>query len=148
LDTDLTGSLPLQVKVELRGLDFKGLVQVIGKAATAARGELLGWTVRAIERRAMEARPGRWMNRGQLTRRVPVSRGTVPIRRTPVRDRIREATYNLGDRLRHRRPYPPAADRSVEAVRTACELATSLSYRAARHWCARLVLSLEGWAAG
>jgi hypothetical protein len=93
-DTGLTVSLPLRVKVDLRGLDFKGLVQAIGEAATAACSELLGWMVRAVERRAMEAQPDRWVNRGQQTRRVQVSWGTVAIRRTRVRDRITGATYS------------------------------------------------------
>jgi len=135
LDTELTVSLPLTVKVDLRGLDFKGLVQAIGEAAAAACSEMLAWMVRAVERRAMEAQPDRWINRGQLTRRVQVSWGTVPIRRTRVRDRITGATYNLGDRLLHWRPY---VRRSVEAVRTACELAASMSYRAAWHWWQRI----------
>jgi hypothetical protein len=52
LDAELTASLPLQVNVDLRGLDFHGLGQAIGKAAAAA------------------------------CRRAQVSRGTVPIRRT------------------------------------------------------------------
>ncbi len=130
LETELTVSLPWRVTVDLRGLDFKGLVQAIGEAAAAASSELLGWMVRAIERRGMEAQPDRWIHRGPLTRRVQVSWGTVPIRRTRVRDRTTGATYNLGDRLLHWRPY---VRRSVAAVRTACELATSMSYRAARH---------------
>ena len=134
-DTELTVSLPLTVKVDLRGLDFKGLVQVIREAADAACGELLGWMVRAVERRAIAAQPHRWVNRGPMTRRVQVSWGTVPIRRTRVRDRLTGTTYNLGDRLLHWRPY---VRRSVEAVRTACELAVSMSYRAARHWWQRL----------
>ena len=134
-DTELTVSLPLQVKVDLRGLDFKGLVQAIGKAADAACSELLGQMVRAVERRALAAQPHRWVNRGPLSRRVQVSWGTVPIRRTRVRDRITGATYNLGDRLLQWRPY---VRRSVEAVRTACELAASMSYRQARHWWQRL----------
>ena len=52
-DTELTVSLPLQVKVDLRGLDFKGLVQAIRKAADSACSELLGWMVRAVS-------GGRW----------------------------------------------------------------------------------------
>ena len=104
LDTELTVSLPLRVKVDLRGLDFKGLVQAIGEGAAAACGELLGWMVRAIERRAMEAQPDRWVHRGQLTRQVEVSWGTVPLRRARVRDRITGATYDLGDSLLHLRP--------------------------------------------
>jgi hypothetical protein len=135
LDTELTVSLPLQVKVDLRGLDFNGLVQAIRKTAATAGSELLGWMVRAIERRAMKAQPDRWINRGQQTRRVQVSWGSVPIRRTRVRDRITGATCNLGGRLLHWRPY---VRRSVEAVRTACELAASMSYRAARHWWQRM----------
>jgi hypothetical protein len=129
LGTELTLSLPRQVKVDLRRLDFKGLVQAMGKIATAACSELLGWMVRAVQRRAMEAQPNCWINRGPLTRRVEVSWGTVPIRRTPVRDRITGATHNLGDGLLHWRPY---VRRSAEAMRTACEPAASMSYRAAR----------------
>jgi hypothetical protein len=83
----------------------------------------------------MEAQPDRWINRGPQTRRVQVSWGTVPVRRTRVRDRLTGTTYNLGDRLLHWRPY---VRRSVEAVRTACELAASMSYRAARHWWQRM----------
>ena len=85
-DTELTVSLSLQVKVDLRELDFKGLAQAIREAVDAACGERLGPMVRAIERRAMAARPDRWVNRGQLTRRVQVSWETAPIRRTRVRD--------------------------------------------------------------
>jgi hypothetical protein len=50
-DTERTISLPLRVKVDLRRLDFNGPVQAIGEAATAASSELLGWMVRAVERR-------------------------------------------------------------------------------------------------
>src|SRR3972149_5130840 len=82
-DTELRVSLPLQVKVDLRGLDFNGLVQAIGKAAAATCSELLGWMVRAAERRAMEAQPDRWINRGQQTRRGQVGWGTGRIRRAP-----------------------------------------------------------------
>ena len=58
-------SLPVTVKVDLRGLDFNGLVEAIQKAAAAACREILGWMVRAIERQAMAAQPDRWINRGQ-----------------------------------------------------------------------------------
>ena len=85
-DTEVTVSLPLRVKVELCGLDIKELVQAIREAVDTACGERLGPMVRAIERRAMAARPDRWVNRGQLTRRVQVSWETAPIRRTRVRD--------------------------------------------------------------
>ena len=71
--TERTVSLPLRVKVNLRGLDFKGLVQALREAADAACGELLGQMVRAIERRAMADQPHRWVNRGPLSRRVQVS---------------------------------------------------------------------------
>ena len=56
-DTELTVSLPLQVKAELRGLDFKGLVQAVREATDAACSEPLGWMVRAVERRAVAAQP-------------------------------------------------------------------------------------------
>ena len=72
-DTELTVSLPLQVKVDLGGLDFKGLVQAIRMATDAACSELLGQMVRAIEQRAIAAQPHRWVNREPLTRRVQVS---------------------------------------------------------------------------
>ena len=129
-------SLPVTVKVDLRELDFNGLVEVIQKAAPAACSELLGWMVRAIERRVMEAQPDRWINCGLQTRRIQVSWGTVPIRWTWVRDRKTGTTYNLGDRLRDWRPY---VRRSAAAVRTACQLPVSMSYRAARHWWMRLI---------
>jgi len=91
--------------------------------------------VRGIERQAMEAQPDRRTPRGPQTRRIQVSWGTVPIRRTRVRDRETGTTYNLGDRLLNWRPY---VRRSVEGVRTACELAASRSYRAARYGWMRL----------
>jgi hypothetical protein len=75
-DTERTVSLLLQVQVNPRGLDFKGLVQATGNAAAAARSEMPAWMVRAIERRAMEAQPDHWINRGPLTRRVQVSWAT------------------------------------------------------------------------
>ena len=134
-DTELTVSLPLRVKVELRGLDIKELVQAIRETVDAPCGELLRPMVRAIERRAMAARPDRWVNRGQLTRRVHVSWGTVPIRGTRVRDRLTGATCSLGDRLLQWRPY---VRRSVEAVRRACELTVSMSFRAVCHGWRRL----------
>jgi hypothetical protein len=132
LDTKLTVSLPLQVKVDLRGLDFNRLVQAIGKAAAATYSELPAWMVRAAERRAMGAQPDRWINRGQLTRRVQGSWGTVPVRRTRVRDRITGATCNLGDRLLHWHPYAlPDGQRPQEAKPILRTQETTRTHRAA-----------------
>ena len=103
-DTELTVSLPLTVTVDVRGLDFKGLVEAIQGAAASSCTELLAWMVRAVERRALQGQPDRWINRGQQTRRVQVGWGTVHVRRTQVRERTTGVTYNLGDRLLHWRP--------------------------------------------
>ena len=134
-DTELTVSHPMVVSVRVVGLDFNGLVRAIAAEAKRACGELLGQAIRALERRAMAQQPGRWVNRGQPVRQVWVAWGRTAIRRTRVLDRNTGKTYHLGDRLLHWRPY---VRRSVEAVRTACELAASMSYRAARHWWQRL----------
>jgi len=134
-DTELTVSHPLRVKVDLRGLDFNGLVQAIAEAAAQACGELLGQVMRAVEREVIARQPGRWENRGQQTRTLRVSWGEVTIRRTRVRDRLTSKTYNLADRLLR---LAPRVRRGVSEVRTACELAAELSYRRARYWWERL----------
>jgi hypothetical protein len=134
-DTELTVSHPLQVKVDLRGLDFNGLVQAITEAAGRACEELLGQAMRAAERWAMAHQPGRWENRGQQKRMLRVPWGKVTIRRTRVRERGTGKSYNLADRLLGLRPR---VRRGVQAVRTACELAAELSYRRACHWWQRL----------
>src|SRR3989304_2867328 len=126
---------PMVGSVRVVGLDFNGLVRAIAAEAERACKELLGQAIRALERRVMAQQPGRWVNRGQPGRQGGVGWGRTAIRRTRVLDRNTGKTYHLGDRLLHWRPY---VRRSVEAVRTACELAASMSYRAARHWWQRL----------
>jgi hypothetical protein len=134
-DTELTVSHSMVLSVRVEGLDFNGLVRAITAEAERACRELLGQAIRALERRAMAQQPGRWVNRGQPVRQVWVAWGRTAIRRTRVWDRHTGKTYHLGDRLLRWRPY---VRRSVEAVRTACELAASMSYRAARHWWQRM----------
>jgi hypothetical protein len=134
-DSELTVSHPIVVTVTLEGLDFNGLVAAIRQAAARACGELLGRLMRGIERLAQSRTPQRWVNRGQATRRLRLPWGEVTVRRTRVRDRQTGRTYNLADRLLGLRPY---VRRGVEEVQTACELAVTLPYRAARHWWQRL----------
>jgi hypothetical protein len=134
-DTELTVSQPIMVTVALEGLDFNGVVAAIGAALAQAAGELLGRLLRAVERRAQGRAPQRWVNRGQATRRLRLPWGEVTVRRTRVRDRQTGRTYNLADRLLGLRPY---VRRGVAEVQTACELAVTLPYRAARHWWQRL----------
>jgi hypothetical protein len=134
-DTELTVSQPIVVTVALEGLDFNDVVAAIGQALARAGGELLGRLVRAVERQAQGRQPRRWVNRGQVTRRLRLPWGEVAVRRTRVRDQATGCTYNLADRLLGWRPY---ARRGVAEVQTACELAVTLPYRAARHWWQRL----------
>lgn len=134
-DTELTVSHPIVVTVALEGLDFNGVVTAIRQAAAQACGELLGRLLRAVERQAQGREPQRWVNRGQATRRLRLPWGEVTVRRTRVRERQTGDTYNLADRLLGLRPY---VRRGVEEVQTACELAVTLPYRAARHWWQRL----------
>ena len=134
-DTELTVSHPLVIRVDPKGLDFNGLVQAIVAEANRACGELLGQALRAVERWAWERQPDRWANRGQQTRRLRLPWGEVALRRTRVRDRRTGQTYNLADRLLRLRPR---VRRGVDEVRTACELAAELPYRAARYWWQRL----------
>jgi hypothetical protein len=134
-DTELTVSQPIVVTVTLRGLDFNGVVAAIRQAAAQACGELLGQLLRAVERQAQAHEPQRWVNRGQATRRLRLPWGAVTLRRTRVRDQTSGRTYNLADRLVGLRRY---VRRGLDEVQTACELAVTLPYRAARHWWQRL----------
>ena len=134
-DTELTVSQPIVVTVALEGLDFNGAVAAIRQAAAQACGELLGRLVRAVERQAQAREPDRWVNRGQATRRLRLPWGEVTVRRTRGRDRQTGRSYHLADRLLGLRPY---VRRGVDEVQTACELAVTLPYRAARHWWQRL----------
>ena len=103
-DTELTVSHLLCIKVDVRGLDFNGVVEAIQAEAGEACSELLGQAMRAAERWARQRQPDRWVNRGQQTRRVRLPWGEVAIRRTRVRDQLTGKTYNLGDRLLGLRP--------------------------------------------
>lgn len=134
-DTELTVSHVLTLRVDLRGLDFNGLVRAISEASARACGELLGKACRAVERAAMERLPRRWANRGQQVRTLRLPWGQAQVRRTRVRDRVTGKTYNLADRLLG---LVPRVRRGVSEVRTACELAVELSYRRARYWWERL----------
>ena len=124
-DTELTVSLPLTVKVDLRGLDFKGLVQAIREAADAACGELLRWMVRAVERRAVAAQPDRWVNRGRLTRRVRVSWGTVRKMGSGVIEKTIETQI-------HRRMKQQGMSWSIRGARRLGKL--RLLYREEKRW--------------
>lgn len=134
-DTELTVSHVLTLRVDLRGLDFNGLVRAISEASARACGELLGKACRAVERAAMERLPRRWANRGQQVRTLRLPWGQTQVRRTRVRDRVTGKTYNLADRLLG---LVPRVRRGVSEVRTACELAAELSYHRARYWWERL----------
>jgi len=134
-DTELTVSHPVRLKVDLSGLDFNGLVRVIVQEVSRAAGELLDQAFRAVERAAMRWEPDRWINRGQGRRCLRVPWGQVEIRRTRVRDRTTGQTCYLADQLLK---LPRYVRRGVDEVRTACELAASMSYRQARHWWQRL----------
>ena len=129
-DTELTVSHPVWIKVDLTDLDFNGLVGAISAAVAQVCNELLGKAMRAVERWAQERQPDRWVNRGQQTRRLRLPWGEVAIRRTRVRDQLTGKTYNLADRLLGLRPY---VRRGLHEIRTACELAVSMSYRLARY---------------
>ncbi len=135
LDTELTVSLPMVVRVDIQGRDFNGLVRAIQAAAAEACGELLRQALRAVERRAMQPQPRRWVNRGQQTRRIRLSWGAVAVRRTRVRDRRTGKTYNLADRLLG---WRRCVRRGMDVVRTGCELAVALPDRPARYWWQRL----------
>jgi hypothetical protein len=134
-DTELTVSQPIVVTVALEGLDFNGLVAAVAQAAAQACGQLLGRLMRAVERQAQAREPQRWVNRGQTIRCLRLPWGEASLRRTRVRDRQTNRTYNLADRLLGLRPY---VRRGVAEVQSACELAVTLPYRAARHWWQRL----------
>lgn len=135
VDTELTVSQPLCVKVRLAELDFNGLMQVVEAAAAEACRQLLGVVVRAVERSALAREPGRFENRGQQTRHIQTRWGRVAVRRTRVRDRRSGRTYNLADSLLG---WPKYVRRDPGSVRSACELAVTLPYRPACHWWKRL----------
>jgi hypothetical protein len=134
-DTELTVSHPLRIRVDLTDLDFNRLVEAIRVAATQACDELWGRAVRAVERLAQQRQPDRWVNRGKQTRRLRLPWGEVAIRQTRVRDQFTGKTYNLGDRVLGLSPY---VRRGLHEIRTACELAVSMSYRLAWYWWQRL----------
>lgn len=135
VDTELTVSQPLQVRVRLAGLDFNGVLQALEQAVAEACRQLLGTLVRAVERAALAAQPQRYENRGQQTRFVQTAWGWIGVRRTRVRDRHTGRTYNLADALL---AWPQYVRRDPRSLQTACELAVTLPYRGACHWWKRL----------
>jgi len=94
-DTELTVSHVLALRVDLRGLDFNGLVRAISEASARACGELLGKACRAVERAAMARAPRRWENRSQQKRTLRLPWGQTRIRRSRRRWRPTLARMNL-----------------------------------------------------
>jgi len=136
VDTELTVSQLLRVRVRLAEVDFNGLLQALEAAAAETCRALLGTLVRAVERTALARQPRRYENRGQQTRHIQTAWGRVAVRRTRVRDRHTGRTYNLADALL---AWPKHVRRDPRFLfSTACELAVTLPYRGACHWWKRL----------
>ena len=58
----------LTLRIDLRGLDFNGLVRAISEASARACGELAGKVCRAVRRLYLEA-DGAWLRRQRGRRR-------------------------------------------------------------------------------